>query len=50
MRPLLLNLDSDEANDDYKELRSFDEVKSANRTPRKTPRDMMQKTDEKKKG
>jgi hypothetical protein len=36
-----MGLDSDEANPDYKDLRSADEVVSnASRTPRKTPRDL----------
>lgn len=44
-RPLLLNLDSDEHNDEYGAKVHQEEVKSATRTPRKTPRDLMQKSD-----
>ncbi len=49
-RPLLMNLDSDEANhDDYGQPGVVEEVKSQARTPRKTPRDL-QPPSEKKKG
>jgi hypothetical protein len=43
MRPLLLdNLDSDEHNDDYgQKNKVYEEAKSATRTPRKTPRSIM---------
>jgi len=52
-RPLLLNLDSDEHNDEYGLPTSsalVEEQKTPTRTPRKTPRDLTPQSDQKKKG
>ena len=51
-RPLLLNFDSDEANNDYRDLKSqnSNNKRSQGVTPRKTPRDLMPASDQKMKG